>query len=136
MLDLTVLDNSNLARTLGVFLVILIWLFFFRVIRAVWVEVRPPRTRGAAAVLADARPMPAPAHSSRSSRRAWLVLRVAEPEGERGRTYELPEEVTVGRAPGCGCASTTPSPRASTLASIGGTGRCGSKTLAPPMGLG
>ena len=30
------------------------------------------------------------------------MLRVAEPEGERGRTYELPEEVTVGRAPGCG----------------------------------
>jgi FHA domain len=102
VLDLTVLDNSNLARTLGVFLVILIWLFFFRVIRAVWVEVRPPRTRGAAAVLADARPMPAPAPSSRSGRRQRLVLRVAEPEGERGRTYELPEEVTVGRAPGCG----------------------------------
>jgi hypothetical protein len=98
--DLTVLDNSNLARTLGVFLVILIWLFFFRVIRAVWVEVRPPKIRGAAAVLADARPVPA--QQSRSSRRARLVLRVAEPEGERGRTYELPEEVTVGRAPGCG----------------------------------
>lgn len=100
MFDLTVLDNSNLARTLGVFLVILIWLFFFRVIRAVWVEVRPPKIRGAAAVLADARPVPA--QQSRSSRRSRLVLRVAEPEGERGRTYELPEEVTVGRAPGCG----------------------------------
>ena len=45
MFDLTVLDNSNLARTLGVFLVILIWLFFFRVIRAVWVEVKPPKVR-------------------------------------------------------------------------------------------
>lgn len=100
MFDLTVLNNSNLARTLGVFLVVLIWLFFFRVIRAVWVEVRPPKVRGAAAVLADARPTPAP--SGRSGRRARLVLRVAEPEGERGRTYELPEEVTVGRAPGCG----------------------------------
>lgn len=100
MVDLTVLNNSNLARTLGVFLVILIWLFFFRVIRAVWVEVKPPKIRGTAAVLAEARPTaPAP---SRSQRRARLVLRVAEPEGERGRAYELPEEVTVGRAPGCG----------------------------------
>ena len=81
MIDLTVLNNSNLARTLGVFLVILIWLFFFRVIRAVWVEVKPPKVRGAAAVLADARPnVPAP---SRSQRRARLVLRVAEPEGEQ-----------------------------------------------------
>jgi hypothetical protein len=97
VLDLTVLDNSNLARTLGVFLVILIWLFFFRVIRAVWVEVKPTKVRGAA-VLAEARPVP----TSRANRRARLVLRVAEPEGERGRTYDLPEEVTVGRAPGCG----------------------------------
>jgi hypothetical protein len=99
VIDLTVLDNSNLARTLGVFLVILIWLFFFRVIRAVWVEVKPPKVRSSAAVLADARPVSAP---SRSQRRSRLVLRVAEPEVERGRTYELPEEVTVGRAPGCG----------------------------------
>jgi pSer/pThr/pTyr-binding forkhead associated (FHA) protein len=97
VLDLTILDNSNLARTLGVFLVILIWLFFFRVIRAVWVEVRPTKVRSAA-VLAEARPAP----TSRANRRARLVLRVAEPEGERGRTYDLPEEVTVGRAPGCG----------------------------------
>jgi pSer/pThr/pTyr-binding forkhead associated (FHA) protein len=100
VIELTVLNNSNLARTLGVFLVILIWLFFFRVIRAVWVEVKPPKVRGAAAVL-DARPTAAPP-ASRSQRRARLVLRVAEPEGERGRTYDLPEEVTVGRAPGCG----------------------------------
>jgi hypothetical protein len=99
VIDLTVLDNSNLARTLGVFLVVLIWLFFFRVIRAVWVEVRPPKIRGAA-VLADARP--AAAQPGRPNRRSRLVLRVAEPEGERGRVYELPEEVTVGRAPGCG----------------------------------
>jgi hypothetical protein len=98
--ELTVLNNSNLSRTLGVFLVILIWLFFFRVIRAVWVEVRPPRVKGGAAVLAEARPTVAP--QTRSSRRSRLVLRVAEPEGERGRTYDLPEEVTVGRAPGCG----------------------------------
>ena len=102
MFDLTVLDNSNLARTLGVFLVILIWLFFFRVIRAVWVEVRAAQgAQASAAVLADARPT-GPPEPCRSGRRARLVLRVAEPEGERGRTYELPEEVTVGRAPGCG----------------------------------
>jgi len=100
VLDLTVLDNSNLAKFLGVCLVVLIWLFFFRVIRVVWVEVRPPKLRGATTAGSETRPPPPQA--SRPSRRSRLVLRVAEPEDERGRTYELPEEVTVGRAPGCG----------------------------------
>ena len=46
---LTSLDNQNLLRALEVLVVALIWLFFFRVIRAVWVQVRPPPARGAAA---------------------------------------------------------------------------------------
>jgi hypothetical protein len=99
--ELASLGNSNISKALGLLLVVLIWLFFFRVIRAVWVEVRPGKNRNASAVLADSRVAQAPP-SSRQSRRSRLVLRVAEPEGERGRIYELPEEVTVGRAPGCG----------------------------------
>jgi hypothetical protein len=99
VLELASLDHSNISKALGILLVVLIWLFFFRVIRAVWVEVRPSKTRNAV-VLAEARAAQAP--TSRQSRRSRLVLRVAEPEGERGRVYELPEEVTVGRAPGCG----------------------------------
>ncbi|MFZ0664575.1 MAG: FHA domain-containing protein [Acidimicrobiales bacterium] len=101
MIDLTVIDNSNLAKTLGVFLVILIWLFFFRVIRAVWVEVRPPRSLRAATTGPETR-IPAATPPSRVGRRSRLVLRVVEPDPERGRVYELPDEVTVGRAPGCG----------------------------------
>src|ERR1019366_10325963 len=46
---LTSLDNQNLLRALEILVVALIWLFFFRVIRAVWVQVRPPPARGAAA---------------------------------------------------------------------------------------
>jgi hypothetical protein len=102
MLHLATLDNSNISKALGVLLVVLIWLFFFRVIRAVWVEVRPAKVRTAAVALSEARQaqqMPPP---GRGGRRSKLVLRVAEPEGERGRVYEVPEEVTVGRAPGCG----------------------------------
>jgi hypothetical protein len=98
--ELASLGNSNISKALGLLLVVLIWLFFFRVIRAVWVEVRPGKDRNTSAVLANARAAQAP--PSRQSRRSRLVLRVAEPEGERGRIYELPEEVTVGRAPGCG----------------------------------
>src|SRR5579864_8636906 len=41
------LDNQNLLRALEILVVALIWLFFFRVIRAVWVEVRPPKMRSA-----------------------------------------------------------------------------------------
>jgi len=66
----------------------------------VWVEVRPAKARNALSTLSEVRPAAAP--TGRAARRARLVLRVAEPEGERGRVYELPEEVTVGRAPGCG----------------------------------
>jgi hypothetical protein len=101
VLELASLDNSNISKALGILLVVLIWLFFFRVIRAVWVEVRPSsRARNAQAALSDVRPAQAP--TSRTSRKSKLVLRVAEPEAERGRVYDLPEEVTVGRAPGCG----------------------------------
>ena len=46
---LTSLDNQNLLRALEILVVALIWLFFLRVMRAVWVEVRPPKVRGAAA---------------------------------------------------------------------------------------
>jgi hypothetical protein len=102
VLELASLDNSNIARALGILLVVLIWLFFFRVIRAVWVEVRPAKVRTPAQALAEARQAQAVPQASRASRRSRMVLRVAEPEGERGRVYELPEEVTVGRAPGCG----------------------------------
>ena len=42
----TALNNQNLLRALEIFVVVLIWLFFLRVIRAVWVEVRPPKIRG------------------------------------------------------------------------------------------
>ena len=54
MVFLTSLDNQNLLRALEILVVALIWLFFFRVIRAVWVQVRPPPARGAAAQAAAA----------------------------------------------------------------------------------
>jgi pSer/pThr/pTyr-binding forkhead associated (FHA) protein len=92
------LDNQNLLRGLEVFVVVLIWLFFLRVIRAVWVEVRPPkRRRGADADLGgETQP------ESRGRRGTKNHLKVIEPDDLRGRTYDVPEEVTLGRAAGCG----------------------------------
>lgn len=93
------LDNQNLLRALEVLVVVLIWLFFFRVIRAVWVEVRPPKRRR------DADPdlVPDASADGRGKRGAKTNhLKVIEPNDLRGRTYDVPEEVTLGRAAGCG----------------------------------
>ena len=72
----------------------LVYLFFFRVLRAVWVEMS-----GRAPAEAPApRVMSAPAPAGRGASR----LRVVEPPSQRGRTYDLDDELTVGRAAGCG----------------------------------
>jgi len=98
---LTSLDNQNLLRALEVLVVALIWLFFLRVIRAVWVEVRPPKVRGAAVEVQVAGP-PRP-QGDRRPRSGRLQLKVVEPEDRRGQMFELgDDEVTMGRAAGCG----------------------------------
>jgi pSer/pThr/pTyr-binding forkhead associated (FHA) protein len=101
MLLLTALDNQNLLRALEIIVVALIWLFFFRVIRAVWAEVRPPkmkRRRDREAPEASTSPAP----PSRRERSRSLQLKVVEPEPQKGRTYDLADELTLGRATGCG----------------------------------
>jgi FHA domain len=87
----TALNNQNLLRALEIFVVALIWLFFLRVIRAVWVEVRPPKIRSSDA-----------AGDSRRERSGRFHLKVIEPASYRGTTYDLTDEITVGRAAGCG----------------------------------
>lgn len=84
-----------LLTVLKFFLIALIWLFFLRVLRAVWVEVRRSGPPGA--------DEEAPAERKRS-RRSDLRLRVVEPIGSAGQTFELGDEITVGRAAGCGVA--------------------------------
>ncbi len=104
MLPAVALDNQNFLRGLEILVVVLIWLFFLRVIRAVWVEVRPPKPREPAALAAPGR-VPAGTPAARSAGRGRsqrLRLRVLEPEDARGTAFELPDEVTVGRAAGCG----------------------------------
>jgi hypothetical protein len=76
----------------------LLYLFLLRVVRAVWAEVAGPRA---------ARPAPGAAASAparrreRGSAKGVLRLRVVEPAAQRGRAYELADELTVGRAAGC-----------------------------------
>ncbi len=89
----------------------LIFLFFLRVIRAVWVEMSPatirkPRSqrrqerreeRAAAGAAALAAP-------PQRSRKRQLYLKVVQPPEHAGRTYDLDDELTIGRSPGCGVA--------------------------------
>lgn len=111
--------DEQLLTILKLCLLALMYLFFLRVLRAVWTEVRGPRTvsrrqRGAAPVPAMAAPAPVAAPlpaaaaqrgSRRSERRAERsatnALVVVEPAALKGTAYPLADEMTVGRAPGC-----------------------------------
>ncbi|MGY6501414.1 MAG: FHA domain-containing protein [Acidimicrobiales bacterium] len=108
--------TEPLLNVLKLCLLVLLYLFFLRVLQAVWTEVNGPKTRAprrrAAAKATAKAPTPAapPARRGRGSRggtkvkarsAAATVLRVVEPEEEQGRTFPLADEVTVGRAAGC-----------------------------------
>ncbi|HVM13222.1 MAG TPA: FHA domain-containing protein [Egibacteraceae bacterium] len=73
----------------------ILYLFFLRVLRAVWAEVHTPTVAAAPA------PVRGPVRASLGSNKPPGRLRVLEPPERRGRTYELGEELTVGRAGGC-----------------------------------
>jgi pSer/pThr/pTyr-binding forkhead associated (FHA) protein len=98
--------SEPLLNILTLCLLALLYLFFLRVLQAVWAEVNGPRQRApkgrrrapaAAPAMAGA---PAPARR-RGRSGAPTVLRVIEPESERGRSFPLADELTVGRAAGC-----------------------------------
>ncbi len=89
-------NNTPVLRALEYGVIILLWLFFMWVVRAVWVEVRPlkrRRVRGA-----DVEPI----GDDKVRRGKRLRLHVIRPEDQAGRTYDIGDEVTVGRAAGCG----------------------------------
>jgi hypothetical protein len=86
--------------------IVLIFLFFLRVIRAVWVEMSPATIRKTRSERrherrqerAASRPAP------KERKRRQLYLKVVQPESHAGRTYDLDDELTIGRSPGCGVA--------------------------------
>ena len=70
----------------------LLYLFLFRVIRVVYLEMGGRALTGARNGSAAPR---------RRHARGQLVLKVMAPADQKGRTWEIGEEVTVGRAAGC-----------------------------------
>ena len=81
-----------------VFLAVL-YLFFLRVLRAVWVELREPKVT--AAPLAPDEATLAPSASPAAPRSGPEKLVVVSPSEKKGTEFPLPDEVTVGRAGGC-----------------------------------
>jgi len=91
-----------LLTVLKLCLLALLYLFFLRVLRAVWTEVNPPKTAPAAEPVAGAAPV-AKVRSSRARRKLATATRivVVEPPARQGAEFALGPELTVGRAPGC-----------------------------------
>jgi pSer/pThr/pTyr-binding forkhead associated (FHA) protein len=87
-----------LLKLLELCLLALLWLFFLRVLRAVWTEVRGP-----AAVAPRATPTNGGGSSRRTPgrKRGSPRLVIVDPKDRRGRAYDLKDEQTVGRAAGC-----------------------------------
>lgn len=78
----------------------LLYLFFLRVLWAVWSEVRGPRPAKVPSPSDATRAMTA---APKADRRKGAVTKLVatKPEPMKGRTFELGIELTVGRAPGC-----------------------------------
>lgn len=83
---------ESLLTILKFLFLAMVWLFFARVLHAVWAEVRSPGEGG---------PGPAPAGGGGGGGGAAGHLKVIEPADKRGQLFALGDELTVGRASGC-----------------------------------
>jgi hypothetical protein len=95
--------SEQLLTILKLCLLALLYLFFLRVLRAVWVEIKPP---AGAAGFVDAPKKKAKRKDRRPARPSGKrggapSLVVVEPSADKGRSYPLADELTVGRAAGC-----------------------------------
>jgi hypothetical protein len=96
--------SDQLLFVLKLCLLAVLYLFFFRVVRAVWAELRPspavpvPPVSGAA-------PVPQPVKRGRKDRAPAALskpkLVILEPAENAGRSFALDGEVSIGRAAGC-----------------------------------
>jgi hypothetical protein len=97
---------DSLLTILKVIFLGLLYLFFLRVLRAVWTELREPKAVQDAAN-PPGPPQPEPVRRGRGRRqrrRGSECLVVLEPANREGQVFELGDELTVGRALGCGVA--------------------------------
>jgi hypothetical protein len=92
---------DQLLNLLKIFLLLLLYLFFLRVLRAVWAEVNPPKVVEAPVKARGKAIKQTGRRVAAAGRRGPPVLKLTAPPEARGRTYPLTDEITVGRAAGC-----------------------------------
>lgn len=97
---------SGVIRLVQWCVIAFVFLFFLRVIRAVWVEVRPAGPRQTRSERRRAAREERLATAPERRARHQLHLEVIEPPERAGERFEVDEELTVGRSPGCGIATT------------------------------
>jgi len=97
--------SDQLLFVLKLCLLALLYLFFFRVLRAVWAELRTPAPSTAPAAPGPGPSAVAPSRKTRraaeKAAKAVPELVVVEPADQRGRVYLLGNEASIGRAAGC-----------------------------------
>jgi FHA domain len=96
--------SDQLLTFLKYIFLALLYLFFLRVLRAVWVEMREPKPAPSLTPAEGPGLAPAPAEGSRRRRRKQVPERlvVLEPSSRKNEEIPLANELTVGRAEGCG----------------------------------
>ncbi len=87
--------SEQLLNVLKLCLLALLYLFFLRVLRAVWVEVRGPALVGGEPT--ERRPP----KERRRGRRTPTHLKIVAPPELVGTRFDLTDEFTLGRAAGC-----------------------------------
>jgi pSer/pThr/pTyr-binding forkhead associated (FHA) protein len=93
--------SDQLLTFLKLIFLAVLYLFFLRVLRAVWVELREPKP-APQPVAPEPPTVETPSLSRSRRRRGGEKLVVVDPAARRGEEFPLGEEVTVGRAGGCG----------------------------------
>ncbi|WCO67151.1 FHA domain-containing protein [Iamia majanohamensis] len=93
--------SEALLTILKLCVLALLYLFFFRVLRAVWLEINPPPALERAGGSGGGGAAPTAAKTRKRGRKVPTQLTVVEPEDQRGRVIPLVDEMTVGRASGC-----------------------------------
>ena len=87
---------SGLLTLLKYAFLVVLYLFFLRVLRAVWVELREPPPAAPGSAVAGA------AAGSSGGRPVAGLVRLLGPPARHGQTFDVGTELTVGRATTCG----------------------------------
>ncbi len=78
-----------------------IYLFFLRVMRAAWLLLRTPASPAPALSASPAASAQPVRTTEKGGGKAINALKIVEPKGQAGQIFDVEQELTIGRAPGC-----------------------------------